>query len=338
VDFEGAIEAPDRLSALDLLMEDLGAIAAVKTAPQEITAAAERWQQALIRFDSPEAASPQAVARLEQAFFAELPTLLQQLRQIATVEPITLENLDPGVRDLYVAPDGRWRLEVVPSQDMTVEANLERFASVVRAAAPNATGAPIEIVGAAKVVSSAMLIATLAALGLVIVLLIPVLGRLVDVALVLAPLLLAALLLLGYTVVANSPFNFANVIVLPLLIGLGAHSSIHYVMRAREVAGTYEITETSTPRAVLLSALTTIASFGTLWLSSHRGVSSMGGHLTVAIAMTLICTLLVLPQLIHWTIGRQDRPLTGPSPRHNGEPRAVAEKKTRKAESDNQGA
>jgi hypothetical protein len=338
VDFEGAIEAPDRLSALDLLMEDLGAIAAVKTAPQEITAAAERWQQALIRFDSPEAASPQAVARLEQAFFAELPTLLQQLRQIATVEPITLENLDPGVRDLYVAPDGRWRLEVVPSQDMTVEANLERFASVVRAAAPNATGAPIEIVGAAKVVSSAMLIATLAALGLVIVLLIPVLGRLVDVALVLAPLLLAALLLLGYTVVANSPFNFANVIVLPLLIGLGAHSSIHYVMRAREVAGTYEITETSTPRAVLLSALTTIASFGTLWLSSHRGVSSMGGHLTVAIAMTLICTLLVLPQLIHWTIGRQDRPLTGPSPRHNGEPRAVAEKKGRKAESDNQGA
>jgi uncharacterized protein len=204
---------------------------------------------------------------------------------------------------------------------MTQETNLERFATVVRAAAPNATGAPIEIVGAAGVVSSAMLIATLAAFGLVIVVLIPVLGRLVDVALVLAPLLLAGLLLLGYTVVAQSPFNFANVIVLPLLIGLGAHSSIHYVMRAREEAGKLEIAETSTPRAVLLSALTTIASFGTLWLSSHRGVSSMGEHLTVAIVITLICTLLVLPQLIHWTIGRKVEPLTGAASGHNGEPR-----------------
>jgi predicted RND superfamily exporter protein len=191
----------------------------------------------------------------------------------------------------------------------------------VREVAPNATGAPIEIVGAAGVVSSAMLFATLAAFALVILVLVPVLGRLIDVLLVLAPLVLAALLLLGYTVVAQSPFNFANVIVLPLLIGLGAHSSIHYVMRAREEAGKHEIEETSTPRAVLLSALTTIASFGTLWLSSHRGVSSMGEHLTVAIVITLVCTLLVLPQLIHWAIGHKEPPLTGALPGHNDEPR-----------------
>jgi uncharacterized protein len=321
VDFDRPIEAADRHSALDRLGEDLGAIAVVEDAPQDLTAAAGRWRQALSRFESPDQVSPEDLARLEQAFFAELPTLVQQLQLITTVEPVTIDNLDADVRGLYVASDGRWRLEVVPSQDMTQETNLERFATVVRAAAPNATGAPIEIVGAAGVVSSAMLIATLAAFGLVIVVLIPVLGRLVDVALVLAPLLLAGLLLVGYTVVAQSPFNFANVIVLPLLIGLGAHSSIHYVMRAREEAGSHEIAETSTPRAVLLSALTTIASFGTLWLSSHRGVSSMGEHLTVAIVITLICTLLVLPQLIHWTIGRKAKPLTGAASGHNGEPR-----------------
>jgi uncharacterized protein len=321
VDFDRPIEAADRHSALDRLGEDLGAIAVVEDAPQDLTAAADRWRQELSVFQSPDQASPEGLARLEQAFFAELPTLVQQLQMITTVDLVTLDNLDADVRDLYVAPDGRWRLEVVPSQDMTQENNLERFATVVRAAAPNATGAPIEIVGAAGVVSSAMLIATLAAFGLVIVVLIPVFGRLVDVALVLAPLLLAGLLLLGYTVVAQSPFNFANVIVLPLLIGLGAHSSIHYVMRAREQDGTHEIAETSTPRAVLLSALTTIASFGTLWLSSHRGVSSMGEHLTVAIVITLICTLLVLPQLIHWTIGRNDQPLTAASSGNNGESR-----------------
>jgi uncharacterized protein len=319
VDFARPIEPADRRSAFDQLTEDLGAIAAVENAPQDLTAAAGRWRQALTGLGSGE---PEVLAQLEQAYFARLPQLIGQLRQITTVDPITLDNLDSDIRDLYVAPDGRWRLEVVPSQDMTLEANMERFASAVREVAPNATGAPIEIVGAAGVVSSAMLFATLAAFALVILVLVPVLGRLVDVALVLTPLVLAALLLLGYTVVAQSPFNFANVIVLPLLIGLGAHSSIHYVMRAREEAGRHEIEETSTPRAVLLSALTTIASFGTLWLSSHRGVSSMGEHLTVAIVITLVCTLLVLPQLIHWTIGRKDPPLTGGSPGHNDEPRA----------------
>ena len=108
--------------------------------------------------------------------------------------------------------------------------------------------------------------------------------------LVLAPLVLAVVLMIGYTVVFNSPFNFANVIVLPLLLGLGIDSAIHYVMRAREEGFATE------------SAVTTMGSFGTLWLSAHRGMSSMGELLTNAIVITLLCTLIVLPQLIDWFI------------------------------------
>lgn len=318
LDTEREIDAEGRRAALDGLKQDLVAIAAVETAPAELTEAAERWQQALVRFDSPEPASPEEMGRLEAAFFANLPALLERLDRIANAVAVTLDNLDPDVKELFVAPDGRWRVEAVPAVDMRSESNLRRFASEVRSAAGNATGAPIEIAGAADIVSSAMRIATIAALGLVVLVLIPLMRRLSNVLLVLAPLLLAGLLLLGYTVLADSPFNFANVIVLPLLVGLGVHSSIHYVMRAREEVGKHEIAETSTPRAVLLSAVTTIGSFGTLWLSSHRGVSSMGELLTVSIVITLVCTLLVLPQLIAWTIG-QGRPLTGGPSRPNGE-------------------
>ena len=128
----------------------------------------------------------------------------------------------------------------------------------------------------------------------------PALRNVRDVALVLAPLLLAASLMIGYTVVFDSPFNFANVIVLPLLLGLGVDSSIHYVMRAREGDNGTDVTGTSTPRAVMISAMTTIGSFGTLWLSAHRGMASMGELLTIAILVTLVCTLIVLPQLIEW--------------------------------------
>jgi predicted RND superfamily exporter protein len=102
-------------------------------------------------------------------------------------------------------------------------------------------------------------------------------------------------------VVFDAPFNFANIIVFPLLLGLGVDSSIHYVMRLREGAYQKTIEATSTPRAVLISALTTIGSFGTLWVSPHLGLSSMGELLTVSIACTLVCTLVVLPQIVKWT-------------------------------------
>jgi hypothetical protein len=88
--------------------------------------------------------------------------------------------------------------------------------------------------------------------------------------------------------------------VLPLLIGLGIDSAIHYVSRARDVSSGTPVIRTWTPRAVLLSGVTTMGSFGTLWLSPHRGMASMGELLAVAITITLLCTLVVLPQLIFW--------------------------------------
>ena len=92
------------------------------------------------------------------------------------------------------------------------------------------------------------------------------------------------------------PFNFANVIVLPLLFGLGVAGAIHLVVRERgEGAGALA---TSTPRAVVFSALTTIGSFGAIALSGHPGTSSMGILLTIAVSLTLACTLVVLPALM----------------------------------------
>jgi len=137
-------------------------------------------------------------------------------------------------------------------------------------------------------------------LVLVLIAMFVVFRRVSDVLLALAPLLLAGALMAGYTVVFNSPFNFANVIVLPLLVGLGIDSAIHYVSRARDTGGGADVTQSWTPRAVLISGITTMGSFGTLWLSAHRGMASMGELLAVAITITMLCTLVVLPQLISW--------------------------------------
>ena len=137
------------------------------------------------------------------------------------------------------------------------------------------------------------------------VLLFVVLRRPLDVALVFAPVVLAGLWTLGATVVSGLSFNLANVIVLPLLFGLGGAGAIHLVARVRDSGGTNQAMLTSTPRAVVLSALTTIGSFGSISLSAHPGTASMGVLLMIAISMTMVATLVFLPALMRLIGGGQ---------------------------------
>ncbi len=131
-----------------------------------------------------------------------------------------------------------------------------------------------------------------------------------DTILVLVPLALATALTGAASVLLDIPFNFANVIVLPLLFGIGVDSSIHLVLRARAWReGDGRLLETSTARGIVFSGLTTIGSFGSLMLSPHRGTASMGALLAIGVAATLICTLIVLPALLpRLDAGKKDRP------------------------------
>lgn len=245
-----------------------------------------------------------ALSSLEHDLFSKLPDLLHQLAAMPNAMPISSLNMDRNTIHRYVNDDNLWRLEVIPKKEIIEKGKLRDFVSKVRAIAPHATGTPVEIIGAAGVVSSAMGKATVIAMFFVLTILIPVFKTVKDILLVLLPLVLAGLLLLACTVLFNVPFNFANVIVLPLLLGLGIDSAIHYVLRARKNHECEDIMATTTPRAIILSSLTTIGSFGTLWLSAHKGISSMGELLVISLSITLWCTLIVLPQLVSWSKGQ----------------------------------
>ncbi len=275
-------------------------MADAESATQDIRSSAARLKHALEGFIAASNSSPDAIAALQMSLVQGFPRLFAAARQMADLDRATVNNIDAGFRRRYIAQDGRWRLEVLPKGDMQDPAQLNEFVTAVLKLAPQATGAPVEIAGAANVVSFSMIKASVMSLFLVLFATFVVLRRLDDVLLALAPLLLAGALLAGYTVIFNSPFNFANVIVLPLLVGLGIDSAIHYVMRAREVGAGTDVIRSWTPRAVLISGVTTMGSFGSLWLSAHRGMASMGELLAVAITITLLCTLVVLPQLISW--------------------------------------
>jgi predicted RND superfamily exporter protein len=245
------------------------------------------------------------LAALDRALTASLPARLRELKEALEPTPVTIDAIPAALRDRQIAADGRAMIEVIPKDDMRDREKLKAFVGDVRTIEPHATGSPVVILEAGNAVVKAFIQAGLWSLAAITLLTFALLRNVREIVFIYVPLFLAAILTIGISVVFNMPFNFANVIVLPLLFGLGIASGIHLVLSERHAAKTLGVAETTTPRAVFFSTLTTIASFGTVALSDHPGTASMGILLTVAILLTLICSLTVLPTLLQrWPIAR----------------------------------
>src|SRR5690606_40861406 len=184
------------------------------------------------------------------------------------------------------------------TENVNENAAARRFVDAVRSVVPNATGLPVVYEEASATVVRAFQIAFAYAFVVVTVLRYVFLRRTRDVLLVLGPIVLACVVTAAATVVIGMPFNFANIITLPLLLGIGVDNGIHIVHRMRyEPPADGTPLRTSTSVAVLACGLTTVASFGNLAFSSHRGMASMGLLLTVGMAVVLAATLVLLPAL-----------------------------------------
>ena len=279
--------------------EVLKAIAACRDALRPLAASAgpddpaSRLSHALA---AAAARGPAIVQPLDAALLAGLQQRLQVLAAALQGTAVTLASLPAELRDGWVAADGRARIEVFPKGDARDPDVLTQFVAAVRQVAPDATGTPVTIQEAGNLISTAFVHAGIIAVVAIALLLAAVLRRVRDVALVIAPLLLAALLTLAVTVVVGMPLNYANIIALPLLLGIGVAFDVYFVMNWR--AGQDRHLQSSTARAVIFSALTTMSAFGSLALSNDPGTAEMGELLTISLACTLFSTLFVLPALL----------------------------------------
>ena len=238
--------------------------------------------------------------RLERSLLGTLPEGLKTIRASLSAQGVRLEDLPKTLVRNWVAKDGRYRVEVFPREDLNDNQALERFVTSVQKAAPDAIGIPVIILEAGNAVIQAFQQAVILSLTAISLLLLILMPRKRDALLVLLPLVLAGTLTGASTVLFNIPFNFANVIALPLILGIGVDNGIHMVHRMRTaMPEDGNILKTSTARAVLFSTLTTICSFGNLALSPHQGMASMGLLLSIGIGFTLLCTLIVLPALLY---------------------------------------
>jgi len=237
-----------------------------------------------------------ALPVLRQNLVSGLQARLEDMRLALSPYKVSLDNLPAELKRDWITPDGRLRIEVYPKGDASNNDVLRQFVAAVRTVAPDATGAPISIQESALTIVGAFRTAGVFALAAIALLLLLVLRRIRDVALVLAPLILAGLLTVATSVLADLPLNFANIIALPLLLGVGVAFDIYFVMNWR--AGRANPLQSPTARAVLFSALTTATAFGSLALSRHLGTHKMGVLLTIALGYTLLCTFFVLPALM----------------------------------------
>ncbi len=243
------------------------------------------------------AGSSQATRDKVQAIFVDpLKIVLDQLKLSLQAQPVSLKTLPPELVNSWKAKDGLQRVEALPRGDPNDNDTLRKFANAVLSAEPNAIGGPVSILKSGDTVVRAFIHAGIWALLVISLLLYLALRRITDVLLTLVPLLVAGTVTLEICVLIGMPLNFANIVALPLLLGVGVAFKIYYVTAWR--AGRTNLLQSSLTRAIFFSALTTATAFGSLWLSSHPGTASMGKLLALSLVTTLAAVLLFQPALM----------------------------------------
>jgi predicted RND superfamily exporter protein len=234
--------------------------------------------------------------KAQNVFVAPLKIVLEQLKNMMQAQPVSLKTLPPELVDGWKTKEGLMRVEALPKGDPNDNDNLRRFADAVLVAEPTAIGGPVSILKSGDTVVKAFIHAGIWALMVISVLLWLALRRITDVLLTLVPLLVAGAVTLEICVLIGLPLNFANIVALPLLLGVGVAFKIYYVTAWR--SGRTNLLQTSLTRAIFFSALTTATAFGSLWLSSHPGTASMGKLLALSLVTTLAAVLLFQPALM----------------------------------------
>jgi predicted RND superfamily exporter protein len=293
----------EAVEALEGLRAELLAFGERQPAGSKLGTSSARLAESLATRIEAAEEDPESLARLETVLLENLPGQLRQLDANLNVETITRASLPKGLTERMLAKDGHARVQVYPSEDLWDDAAMVAFVESVRLHWSDITGLPVNLVESADATWSSLREAMLWATVAIVFLLLALWRRIGDTLIALGPLLLAVLLTQVSTLVLPVDFTFANVMVLPLLLGIGIDGGVHIVYRAHR-HGESDLHSGATTQAVWYSALTTIASFGMLVISAHRGVASLGFLLVVGMIWVLAANLVLLPALLRLRAGR----------------------------------
>lgn len=259
--------------------------------------------QTLLR-QMPSEALAERLSALPRAVGAALGSQFSALKDAADPGPPTLDDLPESLRVRFVGQSGRHLVQVYCKGDFWDPQVMRQFVADVRSVDPDATGNPIQIFEAARQMNRAYIEATIYALAAIVLALYFDFRSFRDVGLALIPLVCGMAALFGLMGYLEIPLNPANMITLPLILGIGIDDGVHIIHDYRRQKGRYVAPQSSTLTAVIVNTLTTMVGFGALMLSPHQGLQSLGRVLTLGMATCLTAALL-LPSVLRVLSGRQ---------------------------------
>ena len=238
------------------------------------------------------------VEKIQTSLLGTLPTVMNQLLTGFQAQEVTDSEIPADIRERWLSKDGLYRIQIIPKEDLNDLDKLQAFITEVQSVAPDATDLPVMYWESMKAVIAAFQQAIIIALVAIALLLLFIRRSIVDTLLVMTPLVLAGLFTMASTVFTGTPINFANIIALPLLMGLGVDNGIHMVEKLyHSLSEDQNIYQSSTARGMFYGALTTISSFIGLAFSPHQGIASMGLVITIGIFWIMTCTFILLPAI-----------------------------------------
>lgn len=237
---------------------------------------------------------------VEEGLLEHFSVMLSSLKKAASASPVSIDSLPLSLKNRWISTTGdKYRIQVSPAAGIEDPQSLRTFSDKIRNTAPDATGELITFIESGNIVVEAFTEALIYSLLAITTLLLIYLRSFIYTIYILFPLILVALLTGAAMVIFDIKFNFANIIALPMLLGLGVDNAIHMVHRAKEGSiASKDLLKTTTSRAIFFSSLTTLFSFGNLMVSPHSGTASLGLVLLFGILFLIFSTLIVLPAFL----------------------------------------
>jgi hypothetical protein len=232
----------------------------------------------------------------EKRFYDDLQDQLALLAEQAD-RPMTVADVTPALRNVLVGKTGKFLVRAFPKEDIWEREPLVRFVRDVQSVAPKATGTPLGLYEFITILQLGYIKAALWAFLIITIMVFIDLRGALATALTLVPLVVGMIWMIGTMAVFGIRFNPANILTLPLMVGIGVAYGIYVVQRYRE-DGEATFYGKSTGRAVMLSALTAVIAFGSLLIGAYRGLCSLGLVMTIGIIACLVASLVLLPALL----------------------------------------
>ena len=243
-----------------------------------------------------------AESRLENfsaLLFTDYRDLIDELKANAEAQPVRLEEIPPKLRKRYISKKGKYVIHIFPSVDIWDQDERRKYLSDLRSVDPNVTGTAVHMFESTRLMTEGYVKGGLYAMTAIIFYVFFMFRNVRTVFFVLLPVLAGSIWTVGVMELIGLKLNMANLVILPLILGVGVVNGIHITHRYREEEDKHaSVLGKSTGQAVVLSSFTTMIGFGSLMVADHNGVFSLGLVLTIGVFNCLIASITFLPALL----------------------------------------